>query len=88
MSLQFHYNLIYFSADRLLDEWIGTTNVDKSSEDGLLQRINANTDIVVLASHNKQLIRRLCNKVIYLCRGRLVYFGPNKNHAYSLLAGE
>ena len=67
----------------LLDEWIGTTNVDQESSGSLLEKINEDTDIVVLASHNKRLIRKLCNKVICLQDGQVAYFGKNFKTAYA-----
>lgn len=61
----------------LMDEWIGAGDsgfVAKAKE-----RIQARVDnakIVVLASHNAQLMRDVCNKGLVLEGGRSVFLGP------------
>ena len=60
----------------IMDEWIGTG--DASFVDKAKARINSQVDnaqIVVLASHNFGLIRRVCNKALLLDGGRMVAFG-------------
>lgn len=60
----------------IMDEWIGTGDapfVQKAKE-----RITScveNAQIVVLASHNMQLLRNVCNKGIVLDQGRVLVFG-------------
>lgn len=61
----------------LMDEWIGAG--DKSFQAKAAERMNHfidNTGIVVIASHNDGLLRRLCNKALRLENGRFVAYGP------------
>jgi lipopolysaccharide transport system ATP-binding protein len=64
----------------LLDEWFGTgdTHFVKKARERLTDHV-AGSKIVVVASHNQSLTRRLCNKGLVLERGQLVYFGPLEN---------
>lgn len=60
----------------LLDEWIGAGDPEFQEKarvrmDQLVQKAG----ILVLASHNHQLIRNTCNKVMRLVRGRIDAFG-------------
>lgn len=61
----------------LMDEWIGAG--DKSFFDKATERLNnilTRSRVIVLASHNFNLINRLCNKLLVLEGGNQVYFGP------------
>jgi len=60
----------------LMDEWIGAG--DKSFFDKATARLNdilTRSRVIVLASHNWNLIRELCNKLLVLDGGNQVYFG-------------
>ncbi|MFV3074452.1 ABC transporter ATP-binding protein [Niveispirillum fermenti] len=61
----------------LLDEWI--TAGDAAFMERAEKRVNALIDrasLMVIASHSRDLIERLCNKVAVLEHGRVVEFGP------------
>ncbi len=61
----------------LMDEWLGAG--DKSFQDKAKARMDeivARAGIIVLASHNDTLIRRVCNKVLVLEKGTVKEFGP------------
>lgn len=60
----------------LLDEVIGVGDAafqDKANR--RLDALHARADIVVLAIHNNDTLRRLCNKALWLERGRVHAFG-------------
>ncbi|MFP7722463.1 ABC transporter ATP-binding protein [Lysobacter sp. A3-1-A15] len=56
----------------LLDEWIGTGDAEflKKARDRLQSRVEGSR-IVVVASHNLKLVRRLCNRAILLEAGQV-----------------
>lgn len=57
----------------LMDEWIGAG--DKGFQDKAKARMDeivSKAGIIVLASHNEALIKRTCNKVLVLEKGRIV----------------
>lgn len=60
----------------LMDEWIGAG--DGSFQDKAKKRMSSLAEkagIIVLASHNRQLLGKTCNKVMELQAGRMTYFG-------------
>jgi lipopolysaccharide transport system ATP-binding protein len=60
----------------IMDEWIGTADsafTDKKK--GRLDMLVDAADIFILASHNKGLVKRFCNKVMLLEAGKIEYFG-------------
>ena len=61
----------------LLDEVIGVgdTSFMKKAEERMLNLQNR-AKIVVLASHSDMVIRQMCNKALWMDRGRLQAFGP------------
>jgi ABC-type polysaccharide/polyol phosphate transport system ATPase subunit len=61
----------------LLDEVIGVgdTSFMKKAEERMLNLQNR-AKIVVLASHSDKVIHQMCNKVLWMDRGRLRAFGP------------
>ena len=61
----------------LLDEMIGEgdTSFMKKAEERMLDQHNR-AKIVVLASHNDELIHQMCNKALWMDRGRIRAFGP------------
>lgn len=60
----------------LLDEWIGTGDAEflKKARDRLQDRVEGSR-IVVVASHNLKLVRRLCNRAILLHAGEIKAVG-------------
>ena len=60
----------------LLDEWIGTGDAEflRKAKSRLHDRLDASR-IVIVASHNLKLIRRLCNRAVLLDGGRMVSLG-------------
>lgn len=61
----------------IMDEWIGAG--DASFVEKAKSRLHSRVDsaqIVVLASHNFQLLRRICNLGMVIEEGRVVHFGP------------
>ena len=61
----------------LMDEMIGVGDADffKKAEIRLSEFIDQSS-ILVLASHSNATIRKLCNKVVLLEKGKIKYFGP------------
>lgn len=65
----------------ILDEWLGAG--DASFHDKATERMNRFVEsarIVVIATHDTNLVRRLCNKVCVLDGGRMSYFGPTDEY--------
>ncbi|MBB5014454.1 ABC transporter ATP-binding protein [Rehaibacterium terrae] len=61
----------------IMDEWIGTGDAGfvAKARDRIRSRVN-NARIVVLASHNFQLIKDVCNVAMLLEAGRSLAYGP------------
>lgn len=60
----------------LLDEWIGAGDAEFQEKARLrMESLLAGVGIVVIASHNRQLIRRVSTKMLWLERGRVQGFG-------------
>lgn len=61
----------------LLDEWVGAgdSSFVKKARDRLRDRVNG-AKIVIVASHNDSLTRKLCNRGLILDGGRIVHSGP------------
>lgn len=70
-----------FSPDiLLLDEWIGAGDSQfQIKAAARMQDLVSDARITVLASHNKSLITRVCNRVIWLHQGKLKAFGPTSD---------
>ncbi len=71
----------------VLDEWLGAGDIEFF--DRATARLNAminQTSIVVLATHNTELMSRVCNKAIWMDRGRVVASGecPDVMERYAL----
>lgn len=60
----------------VMDEWIGAGDASfiKKAKDRMAGRVDG-AKIVVLASHNFQLMKDVCNKGILLDKGRVLYAG-------------
>lgn len=71
----------------IMDEWVSTLDMGGAQEGGMLEKVSEQAKIFVFASHNEALIRKLCNKVILLDMGSLVYFGHDLDVAFERLAG-
>lgn len=67
-----------FAPDILLfDEWIGAGDADfQAKAEARLDKIMQNAGIVVLASHNEVLMKKVANKGIWLERGEVQMIGP------------
>jgi homopolymeric O-antigen transport system ATP-binding protein len=61
----------------VLDEWLGAGDLRfvEQAQQRLSGYINQ-TQIVVLASHSNELIRRVCNLAAWMERGQLIMIGP------------
>ena len=60
----------------LMDEWIGAGDPNfQDKAKARMDEIVAKAGIIVLASHNEGLIKRVCNKVLVLEKGKIRSFG-------------
>ena len=61
----------------LLDEWFGTGDIYfvKKARARLTDHVEG-SKIVVVASHNQTLTKRLCNKGLVLDQGQIAFYGP------------
>lgn len=61
----------------LLDEWFGAGDVQfvKKARARLVDRVQG-SKIVVVASHNTDLARKLCNRGMVIQQGRMMFLGP------------
>ncbi|WP_457935727.1 ABC transporter ATP-binding protein [Mesorhizobium sp. 10J20-29] len=60
----------------LMDEWIGAG--DKAFQNKArtrMQEIVARAGIIVLASHNERLLKRVCNRIVRMEKGRIAWDG-------------
>jgi lipopolysaccharide transport system ATP-binding protein len=57
----------------LMDEWlsVGDSNFTKKAEDRI-QALIGKSEILVIATHNEELIERVCNRKIHLKHGQIV----------------
>lgn len=65
----------------LMDEWIGAG--DASFQEKAKERMNTLAEkagIIVLASHNRSLLQKTCNKMLELQTGRMTYFGDAEEY--------
>ncbi|MCO5159974.1 MAG: ABC transporter ATP-binding protein [Mesorhizobium sp.] len=65
----------------LMDEWIGAGDPEFQAK--ARRRMNEMAEkagIIVLASHNHHLLRRICSKVLKLDHGKVEYFGPAEDY--------
>lgn len=60
----------------LMDEWLGAGDAEflKLAKERMNDRVRG-SKIIVLASHNNSLLKRICNKGLVLDRGKVVHFG-------------
>ncbi len=69
----------------IVDEWIGALDNYQSKSGGVLNRIQLESQILVIATHDEKLLRKLCNKVILLNDGEVDYFGLDFDKAFNLM---
>ena len=63
----------------LMDEWIGAGDPSFQKKARLrMQEMAEKAGIIVLASHNQLLIKRTCNRILELERGKVKFFGTAK----------
>ena len=59
-----------------MDEWVGSSDAKVLEKNkGLLSSIVEGSDIFVLASHRKELVRDHCNKALVLKKGKVLHYG-------------
>ena len=77
MRLGFAISTVVQHDIMLLDEWFGAGDFGfvRKARERLVDRVSG-SKIVVVASHNMELARRLCNRGIVLHGGRLEFSGP------------
>ena len=65
--------ILHFDADiLLLDEFISTGDkFFKEKFDNFMEKKLINSKIVMLATHDEKLVKKLCNKIIYLNFGKI-----------------
>jgi ABC-2 type transport system ATP-binding protein/lipopolysaccharide transport system ATP-binding protein len=77
LRLAFAISTCFVPEILLLDEWIGVGDahfVEKAER--RMHDVVGQSSIVLIASHSNDLIKRLCNKALYLESGRIRLYGP------------
>lgn len=60
----------------IMDEWLSVGDEDfRSRAETKLKELVAQTEILILASHSRELVEKSCTKVLYLERGRVIALG-------------
>jgi len=73
----------------LMDEWIGAGDPEfQNKARRRMSDMAEKAGIIVLASHNHQLLRRICNKVLELDHGKVVHFGSSEAYFSQESAGK
>ena len=74
--LAFAMNLMLEPDIFLLDEWIGFVdrNFSESAEEKLLA-VAKGAKVIVIATHNEQILERLCTRGLFLHKGRVLFDG-------------
>lgn len=68
----------------LMDEWLAVGDEDfVHKSEGRLANLVEATEILVLATHSEELLRRVCNRAIWMERGRVLMDGPVDHVAQS-----
>lgn len=64
----------------VLDEWLGAGDADfvEKAEERMKTMVDS-AKIVVFASHNIRQLKDVCNKIMHLEAGKVVYYGKTKN---------
>ena len=56
----------------IMDEWLSVGDENfKSKSEGRLEQLVSGASILVIASHSRELLLRLCNRLVYLKHGRI-----------------
>ena len=77
LRLAFSISTCFTPEILLLDEWIGVgdSHFMKKAERRMRQFVDK-SNILVLASHSQELIRRVCNKAVLLDQGKVIAVAP------------
>ncbi len=76
MRLAFAMGTAFEPEILLLDEWIGAGDQEfRDKANKRMRELVEKAGIVVLASHNPNLIRSLCNKTVWIHKGKVEAFG-------------
>lgn len=66
----------------IMDEWLSTGDEDfKHRAEQRMQEVVESTDILVLASHSRELLAKNCDRLVWLEHGRVKMDGPVKHVA-------
>lgn len=61
----------------LLDEWLSTLDDEfLQKAKAKLKELAVNSKVLVMTSHQADVLKDLCNKAIFMEHGKLVAFGP------------
>jgi lipopolysaccharide transport system ATP-binding protein len=56
----------------IMDEWLSTGDKDfKERAEARLKEVVRSTEILILASHSKELLLKTCNRIVWLERGEI-----------------
>jgi lipopolysaccharide transport system ATP-binding protein len=63
----------------VLDEWLGAGDADfqEKAQNRMAGMVDS-AKIVVFASHNIKQLKRVCNQIMHLEAGKVVYYGPSE----------
>jgi lipopolysaccharide transport system ATP-binding protein len=74
LRLAFSVSTIVKPEILLMDEWLSVGDESfKDKADARLAELVNSTDILVIASHSRELLEKNCNRVIYLLNGKIDY---------------
>jgi len=77
LRLAFSVSTIMRPEILLMDEWlsVGDENFKRKAEERMFKLVKS-TNILVIASHSKELICNLCDRAIWLEHGKIKLDGP------------
>lgn len=76
MRLLFSISTSFSPEIIVLDEWLGAGDVEfVAKAEERMEQFVSNSKLLVLASHNHDMIQRRCNKILVLERGSTKFFG-------------
>jgi lipopolysaccharide transport system ATP-binding protein len=79
MRLNFSLSIAIDPDILLLDEWLSVADQNfRAKAETIMQDLVSRSRILVIASHNLDLLERLCDRVAHLEGGKLRAFGPSK----------
>ena len=89
MRLAFALTTSFGAEIALLDEWIGAGDKDfRRKADTRMQEIVDQAGIVILASHNPELVLKHCERAVWLHEGRIRMDGPVRDVVNAYEEGE